>query len=288
MTAVSCPAPENALLESHFFTPGSVPPSAPGWTVVAIWEWTPLGEGTESLPRAVLEYSTPGGAILRVTSEPRSVRVLRGTSSARRSSIPKSLKSIFSDAVSPRDPDASARIIRSNDLENATRLHDLRRLEYTVLFPRSFRIARQSLEEDLGIAETFPVPPAAWKPVAVIGSVIATLVALALRLIGASSGSFRALFRRLSIPVAIFALLLAIFGLALYTQDLKTAGVVTATDLLHVPEANSTLIENLRGGTPVLVIRRAGDWLFVKTPSSVDGWIAAPSFLDYTTTERKR
>jgi hypothetical protein len=285
-TAVSCPAPENALLESHFFAPGSVQPSAPGWTVVAIWAWTPLGEGMESLPRAVLEYTTATGAVRSVSSEPLSVQVARGSVSSQRSAIPKSLKAIFADTGSGSVP--APRVAKEKDLETAARLHDLRRLEYTTLFPRSQRLARQAMEDELGISETFPVPPAAWKPLAVIGSVLSAFLALILRLVASSPVPVRSLFRRLSVPVAIVSLLLAIFAVTLYTQDLKTAGVVTGADLLHVPEANSTLIENLRSGTPVRVIRQAGDWLFVETPSSIDGWIPSGSFLDYTTMERKR
>jgi len=291
---VSCPAPENALLEARLFRPDSVEGSEPGWTPVGVWDWTPLADGVQELPRATLEYEDTSGAQKRISSETRSVSVSRASKRERGSQIPRSLRGAFSpdprSAVSSVDPSVGAAKGSNADDEReiAERLRSLRRAEYRSLFPNRVRADRLALEEELALAETFDVPPAAWKPFAVIGAVVCVLLSFALRLVGSSGSSPKRFLSRLSIVAFACALSLAIFAVSLYTRDIKTAGVSLGVELLHVPETSSTVVERLRGGTPLRVRRVAGEWLYVETPASLTGWIPSESFLEYTATERAR
>ncbi|HNY21124.1 MAG TPA: SH3 domain-containing protein [Treponemataceae bacterium] len=296
--SVSCPAPENALLEARLFRQDSVKGSEPGWIPVGVWDWTPLADGTQELPRATLEYADSSGAQKRITSESRSIAVSRASTRSRGSQIPRSLRGAFSPDPRAEGSDASS-ASRGNggegagagteaERENAERLRSLRRAEYRSLFPQRVRAERLALEEELGLGETFDVPPAAWKPFAVIGAVVFVLLALVLRLMGSSGSNPKRFLTRLSIVAFACALSLAIFAVSLYTRDVKTAGVSLGVELLHVPETSSTVVERLRGGTPLRVRRVAGEWLYVETPSSLSGWIPSEAFLEYTVTERAR
>lgn len=296
--SVSCPAPENALLEARLFRQDTLQGSEPGWKPVGVWDWTPLAAGKQELPRATIEYEDAGGAQKRIASESRSIPVARATVRSRGSQIPRALRGAFTP--DPETGDGASSPTRSGlgakgantggdgERENAERLRTLRRAEYRSLFPQRVRAERLALEESFGLGETFDVPPAAWKPFAVIGAVVSSLLALALRLMGSSGSNPKRLLTRLSVVAFAFALSLAIFAVSLYTRDIQTAGVCLGVELLHVPETSSTVVERLRGGTPLRVRRVAGDWLYVETPASLSGWIPSESFLEYTATERAR
>jgi hypothetical protein len=161
----------------------------------------------------------------------------------------------------------------------------LRRAEHERFFPKKYRDARVACENALALSEVFPVPPAAWKHLSVIGTALFLSLALTLRLAGFR---FR-FFARLSYPAFALMVFAASFSVFVYVKDLKPAGVVnlSAPALLHVPESRSSVVENLRPGLPVRVLRATGDWLFVETPSSLRGWLPSRGVTVYTAQENR-
>jgi len=311
--SVFCDAPENALLEAVSVSIAStVSTAGDGWTPVAAWNWTPLEAGLESLPVAVLEYETPEGQSRKVASPVISVSVAPGARNATERGIPRSLGRAFSkpagkdqsdgglsrDAAPfrappeplalsayPDDPvfaDSRALWTKGSCVEA---LAALRRAEHERFFPKKYRDARVACENALALSEVFPVPPAAWKHLSVIGTALFLSLAFTLRLAGFR---FR-FFARLSYPAFALMVFAAAFSVFVYVKDLKPAGVVnlSAPALLHVPESRSSVVENLRPGLPVRVLRSTGDWLFVETPSSLRGWLPARGVTVYTAQENR-
>ena len=322
--AVSCDAPENALLE-----PVSLPVSAsgtgakgaqnsagedsrssdgnPAWVPVAAWKWTPLSSGECQLPIAVLEYTTPAGKTLKIASQPYSVTVAPGSPEFAESRNPQTVGKAFASPLPEKTGDTGVKQARSvsafpvPDVSGTKysaitvaadfwrkgsyreALAALRHAEYTTLFPRAYRAVRLACEDSLGLGETLPVPPAAWKPFAVIGAVVLLFLGLALYLVGT-----RLRVSRQFPNVLLFAsAALAIFAVFVYTRDLKPAGVISRSSLLHVPETSSTVVEILPEGTAIRILRKAGDWAYVETPSSLRGWIRGGQVVEYTKTERQ-
>ena len=311
--SVFCDAPENALLEAVPVPVAStVSTAGDGWTPVAAWNWTPLGAGLESLPVAVLEYETPEGQSRKVASPVISVSVAPGARNATERGIPRSLGRAFSKpagkATSDEDPSRDAAPFRAPPEPPALSsypddpifadsralwakgscveaLAALRRAEHERFFPNKYRDARVACEIALALSEVLPVPPAAWKHLSVIGTALFLSLALTLRLAGFR---FR-FFARLSYLVFALMAFAAAFSVFVYVKDLKPVGVVnlSAPALLHVPESRSSVVENLRPGLPVRVLRSTGDWLFVETPSSLRGWLPSRGVTVYTATENR-
>lgn len=276
--AVSCPAPENALLEPRPFRSGSVQGSEPGWSPVAVYDWAPLADGLVPLPQAILEITGANGAVRRVSSQPLSVTVARSPSPG----SPAGLVLPASGVLTPVPPKpATSPVTVDAAGENAERLRDLRSREYTGLFPGKYRAERLSLEHALGFGSTLTVPPAAWKPYAVIGAAFLLIAAFILRLFRSRTVFGRAVSRLFFF----LSLVLVIFSVYLYTRDLKAAGVVTGGDLLHIPETNASVVESLKEGAPVTVIRKTDGWVYAESSSSLRGWIPAERVLIYTFTE---
>jgi hypothetical protein len=275
---VFCPAPENALLEPRPFRPGSVSGSESGWSPVAVYDWTPLADGLVPLPQAILEITGANGIVRRVSSLPFSVSVSRSpvSGSLARPVLPAS--GVLTPA--PAKPLPVQEKAGSSG-KNAQRLRTLRQREYTNLFPGKFREERLALEHDLAFGSTLSVPPAAWKPFAVIGAVLCLIIGLLLRLVRSRS----AFFRNVSRSLFFLSLVLVIFSVYLYTRDLKAAGVVTGGELLHIPEPNASVVESLKEGSPVTVIKKTDGWVYAESSSALRGWIPAGNVLIYTVTE---
>lgn len=302
--SVSCPAPENALLEPVVAI-AAEPGSENGWITVASYDWTPLAEGVQALPMAILEYTpdTPKSAAnLKLASLPRSVSVGWGLVAGEPNTVSRALGRAFAEPAKTNNPapgkggadgDGGTAITRPAGLppevaalpwkagSYATILHNLRRAEYTRLFPARWRNARLSVEDALDLGETLPVPPAAWKGVCVIGAVLLASLGLFLKLAGVRVDALR----YVSVLAFVLALLLAIFAVSVYTRDSLPCAVVTGGDLLHIPEFNSTVVETLHEGAPVRILRKAGNWYYIKTGSTLEGWLKTEQILQYTTTE---
>jgi hypothetical protein len=321
--AVFCDAPENAILEalplsladgqsSGGNSGGSAAKDAESgkWAPVAVWKWTPLATGDQQLPVAVLEYTTPEGETRKAASPIFSVTVAHGTGARTDFGVPRTLGKAFT----PPDPDAEADGSGGDDgtgpianaplpqavsslpdagLASAVREHWangdragalalLRHAEHARLFPRPYRAAREACEATLSIADSRGVPPAAWKQLAVIGSALFLSLALILRLASLKIRSFGAL-AFLSFALSLG---LAVFAAIVYIQDRHPAGVTATASLYHVPEEHSTVVDRLKEGLPVIIVKSARDWLYVETPSSLRGWIPSSRVRIYTGTER--
>jgi len=302
---VACAAPENALLAAVPQTSGENPAveTASGWRTVAIYDWTPLAAGTLSLPSALLEYTAPSGAVRKIASQNRTVDVSASAPVTGQTPVPRILGRAFTR--SPTAPaaktgtDAAAPIVLDDlpaDLAErlsvipwqkgnyAVILHALRSAEYGSLFPSRCRTVRLAAEAGLSLGKTLDVPPAAWKFWCVTGFAVLLFLSLLLRLSGPASH----LLRGLSYTGFICSVLLAIFAVYVYTRDMQPAGVAAGGDLLTVPEPSSTVIETLAEGRTVHIRRRAGEWLFVSTDSSLEGWLPAAGVLQYTLMETDR
>jgi hypothetical protein len=300
--AVSCDAPENALLEKVPLGADPHPGSAPGWVVLAEYRWTPLVSGLQPLPVARVELSAQGKPGNTLVSQDLSVTVFQSASAKQENTEPRAPGKAFAvssgdqgSSQNPKknrgaDPSASAPPALPAGLAGipwrkgnyARILRSLRNAEYIHLFPGRFRAYRQTAEAALGLEKTFPVPPAAWKPVGVIGCVIFLFSGLFLKL----SGAGRPVLRTPGNAAITLSLFLALFAVFVYTRDLKPAGVVTGGQLLHVPESNSTVVENLPEGSTVQVLRRGGSWLYILSDTGRTGWLEATQVLEYTTTEK--
>lgn len=303
---VTCAAPENAILTAVPATgriPGDAPVSDAGWITVAEYEWTPLAEGSLALPVAMLEYTTPAGDVRKIASRNQTVTVSGAAAVSGQAPVSGALGKAFT-----RPAAATAAITENTgpvpfSLEGlpaeiarslsgmpwqagnyARILHVLRTAEYTGLFPSRYRAIRRAAEESLSLGETLDVPPAAWKLWCVTGCAALLSLSLLLRLAGGRS----AFLRGLSFMGFSASLLLAIFAVFVYTRDMLPAGVVTGGNLMTVPEPSSTVIETLSEGRTVRIRRTAGDWHFVSTDSSLEGWLPASGVLQYTIMEQHK
>lgn len=312
--AVSCAAPENAILES---VAKPVRPVNDGWTVLAAWSWTPLFDGLQNLPLAEFEYTSPSGGLSRISTPVQAVSVLpggipaAGDSGSRAQRVPKALLDAFVPASAasgaeagqagavpplpagfdPASPGpilaAAASFWEKGNVVSA--LAVLRGAEYRSLFSFRYRKARLAAEESISLVNTLPVPRAAWKPVCLAGALIALAVSLSIRLSRRGGpGRFRNGKRssRFSAGFALAcALPLAVIAAALYASDSKPSAVVAEGPLYHVPEYESTVMERVPAGQGVRVIRTSGDWLYVEAGPSLRGWIPAKNAEIYTKME---
>jgi hypothetical protein len=320
--AVYCDAPENAILETvPLSSTDGNPDSVVGgtetdagkgpWSAVAAWNWIPLKTGSQQLPVAVLEYTTPEGESRKAGSPVFAVTVSSGRGTETESGIPRSLKKAFTDLADGADaagtqgddgtpavrdvplpaevasiPDkalASAVAELWNGGKYARAISALRHAEHERLFPGSYRQARMASERSLSLSVSQDVPPAAWKQISVIGVALLLAVALLFRLVSLRARSFLG-FAYLSLALS---LALAIFASTVYIRDRYPAGVSGRSALYHIPETSSTIVERLGEGTPVLVLKTAQDWLYIQTPTSLRGWIPSSRVSIYTGSEKQ-
>lgn len=309
--AVFCDAPENAILEAMPLSLADAKDADSGkWAPVAVWKWTPVAVGSQQLPVAVLEYTTPEGETRKAASPIFSVTVAHGTGARTDLGLTRTLGKAFTqpdkDAATDGSdgeggmgptvsvplpqtvsslPDAAlASAVRGRwaNGDRAGALALLRHAERARLFPRPYRAARESCETALSIAASRDVPPAAWKQLAVIGAAVFLSLALIVRLASLRARSLGAL-AFLSFALSLG---LAVFAAMVYIQDRHPAGVTATASLYHVPEEHSTVVDRLKEGLPVIVLKSSRDWLYVETPSSLRGWIPSSRVRIYTGTER--
>ncbi len=328
--AVYCDAPENAILETvPLSSPDGNPDSVEGvtetdagngaghstdkgsWSAVAAWDWIPLKTGSQQLPVAVLEYTTPEGESRKAASPIFAITVSSGRGTETESGIPRSLKKAFTDLADGADaagisdddgslavrdvplpvelasiPDkVTASSVRElwNGGKYARAISALRRAEHERLFPGAYRQARMASERSLSLSVTQEVPPAAWKQISVIGVALLLAVALLFRLVSFRARSLLG-FAYLSLALS---LALAIFASTVYIRDRYPAGVSERSALYHIPETSSTIVERLGEGTPVLVLKTAQDWLYIQTPTSLRGWLPSSRVSIYTGSEKQ-
>lgn len=296
---IDCSAPENAILEAVVPLDDSQNISSSGspWRVLSRYMWTPISLGGQDLPLAIVEYTDASGTTHSLASERRSLQVMQEAEPKKSVAVLKSVGKAFSASpireeekpmhtevaspVIPSELRATLSTVPWKKGNYALFLRTYRQAEYTHVFPGRFRSARISIEKRLDLGDTLRVPLAAWKTWSVIGAVMLALLSLFLYLSG-RKGSWQHLASNLSLFASI---ILVIFAVIIYTQDLKPAGVVTGGFLLHVPEQNSTIIENLQEGSTARILRTSGDWLYVETDSMLKGWITTGQLLQYTVME---
>jgi len=274
--AVSCPTPENAILEPLPTGSGIVSDGTDTRLTVARFRWTPLAEGEQALPTATVSIVPDG---IPLISSPETVYVLAAPLTAGRETVSPALASAFTEVPPPQGSADAA-----PSVDGAASVSELRRLraaEYRALFPSTIRAERLAAELALGLDNTLPVPAAAWKPPLVLGSALALILAFSLFLF---SSRIRAM-KSLSLAAAIGALALAFFAVSLYIRDSRPAGVVDGGALYNVPEYGSRALETLPDGTALRRLREAGGWIYVEGVGGARGWIPATRFHGYTDTD---
>jgi len=303
--SISCPAPENALLE-QVSTVANGKSSAelsegsePGWVRLASWDWTPLSVGLQNLPEATFVYADARGVDRKLTSPVRGISVVRLPLADVSTAVPGTVTRAFMAPSGSSGSDKAEVPEKHTSLERpslpveckgipwetghyADILALLRHAEYTRLFPREYRISRLAAEARLGLEDSLSVPPSAWKPWAVLGAVILFTVAFFLKI----SGIKLPFLRRLIYLLFFTSGLLVIFAVYVYTRDPGMACVSRGSDLLHVPEADSTIVDRIPEGTAMLIKRQVGKWDYVETPSSFSGWVSADTIVIYTAMEK--
>ena len=303
--SLSCPAPENALLEEvNSAASGKSSAELPagsesGWVRVASYNWTPLSSGLQNLPVAVFIYADARGADRKLTSPVRTTSVVRLPVPVAAASVPGSVARAFTAPSGSSECDqvgTSGKASASGHLgfpveckgipwqkgHYAEILAILRHAEYTRLFPREYRTSRLAAEAQLGLDDSLDVPPSAWKPWAVFGAVILFTAAFLLRI----SGLKLKILRRFVYLLFFTSGLLVIFAIYVYTRDPGMACVSRGSDLLHVPEADSTVVDRIPEGAALLIKRRVGNWAYVETPSTLSGWVPGDTILEYTAMEK--
>jgi hypothetical protein len=293
--SITCPAPENALLEEVFRVKQDF--SGTGeWVLIAAYNWTPLQNGIQGLPSAALVYEGSIGHERSLATVYREVSVVRDSSSEPKERVSSSLLRAFSPARES-SKDSATLAVSGDDTQKlssfpkefanlswkkghyAEVLAALRHAEYTKLFPREFRASRLEAEASLDLKNSLIVPPSAWKPFAVIGAVICFTLAFLLKV----NSRVPRVFRRVCLVLFFASAILAFFSIYVYTRDPGSAGVSRGGELFHVPEPDSTVIENIPEGTALVIERRVGEWLYVRSPSSMPGWVPASAIIEYTT-----
>lgn len=303
---VSCPAPENAILEPVSFpVPSGTRLSATSGepAVVAVWKWTPLETGWQDLPSATMRFVDENGTERILTSAPAGRTVARGDVPAATRRVPSSVARLFSgiagdtgandggvanggDVVADVGGDAGEQAVSkpadSGQSTVAETLARLRHAEHTSFFPAKARKERIALEDSLGLSPSLPVFPAAWKPVAVIGSVACFALGFLLRLGGRPSRKTGSFFRYATVLLFTASFALAIASITLYTRDRDASGVCRECELYHVPESGSSVIARLPEGFAARIGRRVGEWAYVSTSDGLAGWVQDDAIIEYT------
>ncbi len=314
LTAVVCPATERALLETSYLAlPGFRPGDEREIATVGEFDWTPLVAGTVRLPSASVDFRSRDGSVARIFVAERSLTVSpssrdRGDSGdsgdrgGTETSVYADVTAAFRETPSARDAAAEnpggshpplvdlptedpvfrevSRLWKSKYTGRA--LAELRRAEYRSLFPFDYSSARRAAELSIGIESSLSVPPAAWKPVSVIGAVILACLAFASRLVALSMPSRS---RALRVPFAVALLLsaaLVSFAAYAYSSDLREAAVVVSGELKRVPEDDSRVVGVLKPGDAVRVYGRSDEWLFVRNAEAIEGWLRVDQVVFYS------
>jgi len=303
--SISCPAPENALLEEVNSAAGGKSStelsegSESGWVRLASFNWTPLTGGLQNLPVAVFIYADARGVDRKLTSPVRETSVVRLPLPVLSTTVPGTVERAFTTPSGSSGSDRAGSAGKSSSSGHlsfpseckgipwekghyADILAILRHAEYTRLFPREYRTSRLEAEARLGLEDSLPVPPSAWKPWAVFGAVILFTIAFLLKI----SGFRLKILRRFIFLLFFTSGLLVIFAVYVYTRDPGMACVSRGSDLLHVPEGDSTVVDRIPEGTAMLIKRQVGNWAYVETPSSLSGWVSADTILEYTAMEK--
>lgn len=300
LDSVVCPAPEGAILETVFTAPGGSPVAEGGSLIVAEYDWTPLSPGKASLPEAHVAITSPSGVSARVYAERPIVRVENPRpETARLGAAPRSRKDAKADetlrrAFSKPSPDAvvsGARppfpSIEGSErypvIREAARLWDegsegkalaaLRSAEYRSAFPFTISLARRSAENALSIERAPAVIPFIWKRIGVIAAVACAILFAGVRLVHVFSRGRKGSLYALSLFFAISSVTLAASGTFLYCLDARPMAVVISGGLMRVPESASSPLAVLKEGESVVVLSRAGGWMFVRDRRGLEGWM---------------
>lgn len=299
---ITCEAPENALLLDIPLSSvsSSLAETENGWRVLSSYDWIPLNSGAQELPRTKVDFTSDTGGVLKVISQEATVTVAPESAATDHTLPASATLPAFSPASKVKSDAGDMKLVSfptlppelpfgKEVLENpeakgnyAKILYILRRAEYTSLFPAKYRNVRLQAENSLGLTNTLPVPRSAWNAPLMVFSVILLICGFLLSLAGLK----KRVFRYVAFPLMFCSFAVAISAFYLYTRDLVPSGVVISSALLHVPESSSTVIEILREGSTVRIQRRAGDWAYVSTDSSMKGWLFLDHILQYTKLEQ--
>lgn len=273
--AIHCPVPENALLEEVYSSPLV---NTNGWTIVGKWLWTPLMDGPQSLPAALIEFSLENRAGRTIASTPLTVKVEAARVVNASPEVTGALLKAFSDL-----PTVEKVQEPQIDIATIKRVAELRHEEYISYFPSQIRKEREKLEKILLLKNTPKVPYAPWKAVSVIGTIVLVFLFLLFHI---ASQRWRG-FKHFSRFIALVAFLFLACAVYIYISDISEYGVVLSDNLRHVPENTSSIIAEVLPGSSVKILKSAGDWVYVETTDPSRGWVQIASIIEYTTDARK-
>lgn len=274
LESVFCPVPENALLEE---VPLTGMKKTKGWTTIGQWYWTPLFEGSQSLPLALIEFSLEDRGIRTIASSPLVLSVKPARIPHSKTEVSEGLLRAFSEVPSLDEKKETQIEIDRSTIE---RIAELRHTEYVSFFPSHIRKERELLEADLLLNKTKKVPYAAWKATSVIGSIILIFLFFFSRVMSQKWSFFKHI-ARISFLCAVF---LVFSAFSIYMSDRLGAAVVLSNQLRHVPEHASSITTEIIPGSSVTILKRAGDWVYVETTKPLRGWIQAEYIIEYTRT----
>lgn len=303
--SVSCPAPENALLEtagvnSLELTTLLPPVATGGYSPAASYIWTPLFAGRQALPKAAFSSAEGGAVSFSEDAEVAvaAVRVDKSTQSEQEAAAP----SLQPDS-SPKKPDEL--LVRGTDSRFVANIANaasafwdegqhvkaaviLRAAENA--FPFRKRIAEMRSASDKALmveGKSAGVLDLALLFAPFMLVLLDLILFVALFISWATSGkkgkkpklSFGG--KKLIIACALFSAIAA--GCALYGHFSGGVEEAAATGglLRRVPDAEAAVVVALKPAAPLKIERRTQSWLYVKTPSGEAGWYPYSEIIVY-------
>lgn len=307
---VSCPAPENALLERIDVDSLDIEELLPatdfsGYSPAAAYIWTPLFSGKQSLPQAAFAPAEGGEAAFceYAEAEVAAPQLARLPAPDSQDYAGEDTAAPAKEQSPPEKPDELSARASDSRLEaslaaEAARLWDegqqakaaamLRCAESA--FPFSKRIAemRLSIDEALDVE---------WKPSLSAKRILLfaplILIPLSLIILASSVISWLALckkgggqgaFWKQKKLIVFCSVLAAGLGAVLYTRFSGGIEEAAATGgfLRRVPDAEGAAVAALKHGAPLKIESRSQSWLYVKTLSGDAGWYPSCEIIVYT------
>ncbi len=313
--SISCPAPENALLETASLASLGLDSLLPvsdegGYSPAAAYIWTPLFSGRQSLPRALFSPAGGGAASFSEDAEadiaaPQISQSLPPEQGFPTVVLPSEPPSILPQKK-PEKPAAFSMLATDSRFEaslaeKASSLWDegqharaaviLRSAENAFPFRQRIAEMRSAADNALGVEGKsvgtlerclFFAPFVLILLVLVLFAVLFISWAVASKKGGRRDPSFGG--KKLIIACAAFAALAA--GGALYTSlsgGMEEAAAVSGGFLRRVPDTEAAAVAAVKPGTPLKIESRTPSWFYVKTLSGESGWYPSSEIIVYTT-----
>ncbi len=285
--------PEGSILELSGTKPD--PDSSAEYSVVAEYLWTVLYPGRIRLPSAVATVLDRSGQQVTVNSAVRSVQVTGTVSASASTENSGQTNRHHSDALllgafkpletADRDFPSLPAVLADypdfiphwNPQEVHRVLAGFRALEYQSLRPLPYRSVREELESVMELPSTHPVSRGYWRSVLLLIAIAILSAALILYLFSLYRSFLRS-FAHLFLVIGIF---IAGYVVILYIEAASPVATVAATKVYTIPDTNGNTVEQLAGGQTVMVRKRAGDWLLVRTHTGREGWITLQTAVFY-------